>query len=135
MIMITSQSPLAFAGMGGFEDKDNDGFSTFQGDCNDNDPTIYPGSGDCDPLVFLEYVTEETEDLADDGYLTQSQADGLLQTLEKAVAKLTSDEYTAASGMLTSFKNKINSYVNNGTIPEEIGQPLIDQIQMLIDLL
>ncbi len=45
MIIITSQSPVAFAGNGGWEDKDNDGYSTFQGDCNDNDPEVYPGQG------------------------------------------------------------------------------------------
>ncbi len=47
MILITSQSPVAFAGNGGWEDKDNDGFSTFQGDCDDNDPEVYPGHGVC----------------------------------------------------------------------------------------
>ena len=45
MILIISQSPVAFAGAGGFEDKDNDGYSTFQGDCDDTDPNIYPGNG------------------------------------------------------------------------------------------
>jgi len=133
MILITSQSPAAFAGAGGFEDKDNDGFSTFQGDCNDNDPTVYPGSGDCDPLEFLDYVTDETNDMINEGDLTPSQAAGLLNTLEKVVDKLESENYTAAAGMLTSFINKINSYINNGTIPAELGQPLIDQIKMLID--
>ena len=135
IILVTSQSPDAFAGSGGFEDKDNDGFSTFQGDCNDNDPAIYPGSGDCDPLIFLDYVTDETIDLADDGFLTQVQANGLIATLEKAIDKLADDELTAASGMLTSFMNKINSYINNNTIPPEVGQPLIEQLQMFIDML
>jgi len=45
MIIITSQSPEAFAGAGGWEDKDNDGYSTFQGDCDDEDPERYPGHG------------------------------------------------------------------------------------------
>ncbi len=45
IILITSQFPVAFAGSGGWEDKDNDGYSTFQGDCNDNDPEVYPGQG------------------------------------------------------------------------------------------
>jgi len=45
MILITSQFPVAFAGAGGWEDKDNDGYSTFQGDCDDTDPNVYPGHG------------------------------------------------------------------------------------------
>jgi len=45
IILITSQSPVAFSGAGGWEDKDNDGFSTFQGDCDDKDPNVYPGHG------------------------------------------------------------------------------------------
>jgi len=133
MIIITSQSPAAFAGAGGFEDKDNDGFSTFQGDCNDNNPEVYPGNGDCDPLEFINYVTDETQDLADEGYLTDNQVRGLLDSLQRAIDKLEDENYTAAAGMLTSFMNKINSYINNGTVPAELGQPLIDQIQMLID--
>ena len=133
MIIITSQSPAAFAGAGGFEDKDNDGFSTFQGDCDDNDDTVYPGSGDCSALEFLDYVTDETNDLIDEGELTPSQAQGLIDTLQRAIDKLESESYTAAAGMLTSFIQKINSYILNGTIPAELGQPLIDQIQMLID--
>ena len=47
MIIILSQSPEAFAGAGVWEDKDNDGYSTEQGDCDDNDPNVYPGHGVC----------------------------------------------------------------------------------------
>lgn len=135
MILITSQSSAAFAGMGGWEDKDYDGFSTFQGDCDDNDPEVYPGNGDCDPVAFLDYIADETADFIDEEGLTERQADGLFDTLEKAVDKLNSGNYDAAAGKLTSFINKINSYINNGTVSEELGQQLIDQVQVLIDII
>jgi len=54
MILIISQSPVAFAGNGGWEDKDNDGYSTFQGDCDDNDPDVYPGHGVCVTTIEIE---------------------------------------------------------------------------------
>jgi len=132
MIIIVSQSPVAFAGQGGFEDKDNDGFSTFQGDCNDNDPEVYPGK-DCEPLDFLDYITDETLDLIEEEGLTQSQAKGLIQSLQKAIEMLENENTHAAEGMLNSFIGKLDALVNKGAISEEDAQPLIDQVQMLID--
>jgi len=134
MIIIVSQSPVAFAGAGGWEDKDNDGFSTFQGDCNDNDPEVYPGQN-CEPLDFLNYVTHETLDLIEEEELTDSQARGLIEALERAVANLENGKIKAAEGVLNSFIGKLDALVNKGAISEEDAQPLIDQVQMLIDAL
>ncbi len=132
MILIISQSPAAFAGNGGWEDKDNDGFSTFQGDCNDNDATVYPGQG-CDAEDFLDYVLDETLDLAEEEGLTASQSRGLIDALERAIADIESGKLHAAEGKLSSFIGKLSALINNGTISAEDGQPLIDQVQMLID--
>jgi len=132
MIMITSQSPVAFAGNGGWEDKDNDGFSTFQGDCNDNDATVYPGQG-CDVEDFLDYVLDETIDLIDEEGLTASQSRGLVHALERAIADIESGKLEAAAGKLTSFIGKLDALVNKGAVSAEDAQPLIDQVQMLID--
>ena len=132
MIMITSQSPVAFAGAGGWEDKDNDGFSTFQGDCNDNDATVYPGQG-CDAVDFLDYVLDETIDLMDEEGLTASQSRGLVHALERAIADIESEKLNAAAGKLTSFIGKLDALVNKGAVSAEDAQPLIDQVQMLID--
>jgi len=55
MILITSQSPVAFAGAGIWEDKDNDGYSTEQGDCDDNDPNVYPVDGLCVTTIEIDY--------------------------------------------------------------------------------
>jgi len=54
MIIITSQLPVAFAGAGVWEDKDNDGYSTQQGDCDDNDPDVYPVDGRCVTTIEIE---------------------------------------------------------------------------------
>jgi len=48
IILITSQFPAAFAGIGDDHDADGDNYSPNEGDCNDNDPNIYPGHG-CEP--------------------------------------------------------------------------------------
>jgi len=132
MIIITSQSPAAFAGNGGWEDKDNDGFSTFQGDCNDNDATVYPGQ-DCEPLDFLDYITDETLDLIEEEELTASEARGLIEALQRAIDNIESGKLNAASGVLNSFIGKLDALVNKGAISEEAAQPIIDQVQMLID--
>ena len=132
MIIITSQSPAAFAGIGGWEDKDNDGFSTFQGDCNDNDETVYPGQG-CDAEDFLDYVLDETLDLVKEEGLTASQSRGLVDAIERAIADIESGKLHAAAGKLSSFIGKIDALVNQGAVSAEVAQPLIDQVQMLID--
>jgi len=134
MIIIISQSPQAFAGAGGWEDKDNDGFSTFQGDCDDDNPNRYPGKG-CDPLGFLNYVTDETIDLINEEGLSDSQARGLVDALERAIDMLANGKLKPAEGVLNSFIGKLDALINKGTILPEDGQPLIDQVQMLIDTL
>jgi hypothetical protein len=132
MILITSQSPAAFAGNGGWEDKDNDGFSTFQGDCDDNDPEVYPGR-DCEPIDFLDYITDETLDLIEEEELTESEARGLILALQRAIDDIESGKLHAAEGVLNSFLGKLDSLVNKGAISAEDAQPIIDQVQMLID--
>ncbi len=132
MIIITSQSPVAFAGSGGWEDKDNDGFSTFQGDCNDNNPEVYPGK-DCEPLDFLNYLTDETLVLINEEELTASESRGLIDALQRAIDNIESGKINAASGVLNSFIGKLDALVNKGAVSAEKAQPIIDQVQMLID--
>lgn len=44
LLIIPIVTQNSFAGAGPDEDKDNDGFSTNQGDCDDNDETVFPGA-------------------------------------------------------------------------------------------
>jgi len=95
--------------------------------------SLFPGSGDCNPIVFLKYVTDETLDLIDEEGLTASQSRGLVDALERAIADIESGKLKAAEGVLNSFIGKLSALINKGAISAEDGQPLIDQVQMLID--
>jgi len=53
MILITSQSPAAFAGIGEHHDADGDNFSPKEGDCDDTDPDVYPGHG-CETKIEIK---------------------------------------------------------------------------------
>jgi len=66
IILITSQSLVAFAGNGGWEDKDNDGYSTFQGDCDDNDPNVYPVDGRCLTTIEIDSDVEDDVEVGSD---------------------------------------------------------------------
>jgi len=58
MILITSQSPAAFAGIDEHHDADGDNYSPKQGDCDDTDPDVYPGHGCGDPVNTIEITSE-----------------------------------------------------------------------------
>jgi len=61
MIIITSQSPVAFAGA--CPDEDGDGYyppsapsycaGPYDRDCDDTDPEVYPGDGTCEPKIEI----------------------------------------------------------------------------------
>jgi len=136
MIFIPSQSQLVFAGSGLYEDKDRDGFSPVQGDCNDNDKSVYPGNG-CDPAATVKYAIDYVEDLIDDGEfdINDGQANALLIILNNAIDKLDSDKTRAAVGLLNAFINQIEKYINSDKLSPEDGEELILGIQNLIDSL
>ena len=139
MILITSQSPAAFAGIGDDHDADGDNYSPNEGDCDDTDPEIYPGHGDC------KYpVKEDTEQIEDDiNYLVESgefditsgQAENLLYRLQNAVEKTDDDKINVAINMLESFINTINAYINSGAISQTNGDGLIAGVLGIIDYL
>ena len=139
MILITSQSPAAFAGIGDDHDADGDNYSPNEGDCDDTDPEIYPGHGDC------KYpVKEDTEQIEDDiNYLVESgefditsgQAENLLYRLQNAVEKTDDDKINVAIKMLESFINTIYAYINSGAISQTNGDGLIAGVLGIIDYL
>ena len=93
---------------------------------------MYPGR-DCEAIDFLDYITDETLDLIEDEELTESEARGLILALQRAIDDIESGKLHAAEGVLNSFLGKLDALVNNGSISAEDAQPIIDQVQMLID--
>ncbi len=136
MIFIPSQSQLAFAGSGLYEDKDRDGFSPVQGDCNDNDKSVYPGNG-CDPAATVKYAIEYVKDLIEDWEfdINDGQAGALLKILRNAINQLESENTNAAAGLLNAFIKQIDKYIDSGHLSSQDGEELIISIQHLIDAL
>jgi len=133
MIFIPSQSQLVYAGSGLYEDKDRDGFSPVQGDCNDNDKSVYPGNG-CDPAATVKYAIKYVEDLIDSGEfdIKVGQAKALLTILENALDQMESENTNAAAGLLNAFLKQIEKFIDDGKLSSEDGQELILSIQNLI---
>jgi len=139
MILITSQSPAAFAGIGDDHDADGDNYSPNEGDCDDTDPEIYPGHGDCKYPVKddTEQIEDEINDLVNSGEfdINSGQAENLLYRLQHAVEKTDDGKINVAIKMLESFINTINAYINSGAISQTNGDGLIAGVQNIIDYL
>jgi len=139
VILITSQSPVAFAGIGDDHDADGDNYSPNEGDCDDTDPEIYPGHGDCKYPVKddTEQIEDEINDLVVSGEfdINSGQAENLLYKLQHAVEKTDDDKINVAIKMLESFINVINAYINSGAISQTNGDGLIAGVQDIIDYL
>ncbi len=139
IILITSQSPAAFAGIGDDHDADGDNYSPNEGDCDDTDPDVYPGHGDCKYPVRedTEQIEDEINALIESGEfdINSGQAENLLYKLQHAVEKTDDDKINVAIKMLESFINTINAYINSGAISQTNGDGLIAGVLGIIDYL
>ena len=138
MILITSQSPAAFAGIGDDHDADGDNYSPNEGDCDDTDPNRYPGHG-CEVSITedVEEIKDEINDLIDSGEfeINKGQTNGLFTKLNNAVEKTDDDKLKVAINMLESFINQINAYITSGSISQDNGDGLISEVQEIIKYL
>lgn len=146
MILITPQSPLAFAGVA---DNDHDGYPSeytcggVNCDPNDNDP--------CDPDPdtqacmdqFLELIEDvedimvDVEELVEEGDLeiTIGQLSSIVGKLEAAASKIESENFNAAINQINAFINQINAFINSGQISSANASGIIADAQNIINIL
>jgi hypothetical protein len=138
MILITSQTPAAFAGIGEHHDADGDNYSPSEGDCDDTDPNVYPGQGCTYPVRDdTEEIEDDINDLIESGDfdINDAQVENLLYKLEHAAEKADSNQINVTINMLNSFINTIQAYVNSGALDPAAGADLIAAVQDIIDYL
>jgi hypothetical protein len=148
VILITSQSPVAFAGA--CQDEDRDGYyhpsspsycgESFYRDCDDTDPEIYPGMGASCSFPHreaIDSIEDEVNDLIASGEfdISSKQAINLLNRLQMAADQVDADKINVAINQLNAFINNINSYINNGSISESDGNELITEVEAIITTL
>jgi len=125
MILITSQSPVAFAGEGGFEDKDNDGYSTFQGDCDDNDPNVYPGHG-----CFEGERSIEIESDVNDGFVVGPDEIVVISNSATVDGDIQVNGGTVVISESSTIKGNIES--NGGSILIEEGSVIEGNVDIVV---
>jgi len=145
MIIITSQSQVAFAGA--CTDEDRDGYYTvsspsycgevYYRDCDDTDPEVYPGNSPVCAFPYKEAIDEIKDELNDligsgDFDINSKQAINLLNRLQMSADQIEADKINVAINVLNSFINNISSYMNKGAISEYDGDGLITGVQAII---
>ena len=128
-IIISSQFPIASAGLPGDSDIDGDGFSPNEGDCDDGNALRYPDHGCAVPIPDIKLVMEEVADIET---INDGQANALLSKLQNAINKIESNQINGAIGSLKAFINQITVFINSGKISPEVGNPLIEAVNNII---
>ena len=146
-LVITIQFPLALAGVN-TSDQDGDGYyhdppSGMPVDPDDQDPcTPDENSEPCieiknDPIRAVNDVMNTVDNLISSGDfdINSAQTKALLAKLKNAMSNIESDKINVAINNLNAFNNQINAYINAGRISHEDGEPLILQINEVINSL
>jgi len=86
-------------------------------------------------LALIDMTADDVLLIAADGDLNKGQSNSLVQILQNSMNKLEDDKISTAISMLEAFINKMNALIISGQLDSAIGQPLIDDIQAIIDTL
>jgi uncharacterized protein (TIGR02145 family) len=87
-----------------------------------------------DQINYLYSQIAEIEALVEEGQLNKGQANALIVKIENSIKSLENGNDNAAENQLSAFVNEAEDYVENGVIPEEIGEELIDGAETSIIL-
>jgi len=143
MILITSQTPLAFAGFcssGSGDDNDDDGYCGNQGDCDDTNAAVNPSAPELD-----NGIDDNCDGVIDEGFDEEPTPDEdpnpveVIENLMVDVEELIEDEnFDINDGQTTSILTKLQKAVDkveSDSIKAAVGslKAFINQINAFIN--
>lgn len=93
---------------------------------------------DCDspsPEELMENTADQIIQMTEDGKFTAGQAQSLIAKLEAAANQLDKNNIAATFHILQSLINQIEAFIQSGVLSPGDGQPLIDSIRQIMELI
>ncbi len=81
---------------------------------------------------LLDLITT-IENLYNDGLLNKGNANALISKIKNAIKSIEKGNTNAATGQIGAFTNEVEDFVENGVIPEDIGESLISEAEIVIN--
>jgi len=87
------------------------------------------------PQEQVQQLIDEIEELINSDIINAGQANSLISKLSITLDSLDENNVNASSGKLGAFINEIEAFIKSKKLTSEVGQPLIDIAQSIIDSL
>lgn len=84
------------------------------------------------PEEQVQVLIDEIEELVNSDVIGNGEANSLISKLSNALASIDRDNTNAANGQLGAFVNQIESLIESNQIESEIGQLLIDAVELIV---